>query len=146
VLFSGQDELGPLLTGSLAASTLTLLVVCKGLAYSLALATFRGGPVFPSMFVGAAGGLALGHLPGLDPIAGAAMGIGAMCAVLLRLPLTAVLLTTLFLGANGLTVMPLVIVAVVIAYVGSARLMPASPPQPSPAPAATGSRAAQVVG
>jgi hypothetical protein len=62
------------------------------------------------------------------------------------LPLTAVLLTTLFLGANGLTVMPLVIVAVVIAYVGSARLMPAPPPQPSPAPAATGSRAAQVVG
>jgi hypothetical protein len=53
------------------------------------------------------------------------MGIGAMCAVLLRLPMTSVLLATLLLSADGLAVMPLVIVAVVVAYLVSARLLPA---------------------
>jgi H+/Cl- antiporter ClcA len=142
VLFSGQDALGPLLTQSAtySAGALVLLVACKGLAYSVALATFRGGPIFPSMFIGAAGGIALSHLPGLPAVTGAAMGIGAMCAVLLGFPLTAVLLTTLFLGTDGMIVVPLVIVSVVVAYVVSARLNPAPAPAPAaatPEPAAT---------
>ena len=53
------------------------------------------------------------------------MGIGAMCTVMLSLPLTSTLLATLLLGTDGLNVMPLVIVAVVVAYVVSARLTPA---------------------
>jgi H+/Cl- antiporter ClcA len=52
-----------------------LLVFCKGLAYSLSLTSFRGGPVFPAMFIGAAGGIALAHLPGLPLVAGVARGI-----------------------------------------------------------------------
>ena len=52
------------------------------------------------------------------------MGIGAMTVVMLRLPLTSVLLATLLLASDGLAVMPLVIVAVVVAYVASARLAP----------------------
>ena len=52
------------------------------------------------------------------------MGIGAMSAVLLRLPFTSVLLATLLLSSDGLQVMPLAIVAVVVAYVASARLVP----------------------
>jgi H+/Cl- antiporter ClcA len=44
---------------------------------------------------------------------------------MLNLPLTATLLATLLLGIDGLNVMPLVIVAVVVAYVTSARLGPA---------------------
>jgi H+/Cl- antiporter ClcA len=124
VLFSGQEAIGPLLTQSQGYSVgaLLLLIACKGLGYSVALASFRGGPVFPAMFVGAAGGIALSHLPGLPPVAGAAMGIAAMCAVLLRFPLTSVLLASLFLGTDGLRVMPLVIVSVVVAYVASARM------------------------
>jgi H+/Cl- antiporter ClcA len=83
----------------------------------LSLAAFRGGPTFPAMFVGAAGGIALSHLPGLPLIAGVAIGIGAMTAAMLQLPITSVLLTTLFLGTDGIAVMPLVIVAVVVAFV-----------------------------
>jgi hypothetical protein len=41
--------------------------------------------------------------------------------------MTSVLLATLLLTADGLTVMPLVIVAVVVAYVTAARLEPAPP-------------------
>jgi hypothetical protein len=80
------------------------------------------------MFLGAAGGIALSHLPGLPLVDGVAMGIGAMSVVMLRLPLTSVLLATLLLASDGLAVMPLVIVAVVVAYVASARLTPAPAP------------------
>jgi H+/Cl- antiporter ClcA len=126
VLFSGQAALGPLLSDAsgYSVAALALLVACKSLAYGVSLSSFRGGPIFPAMFIGAAGGMALSSLPGLDLVAGAAMGIGAMCAVMLRLPLTSVLLATLLLMSNGLAVMPLVIVAVVVAYVVSARLTP----------------------
>jgi hypothetical protein len=80
------------------------------------------------MFIGAAGGIALSHLPGLPMVAGVAMGIGAMSAVMLKLPLTSVLLATLLLGSDGLAVMPLAIVAVVVAHVASAWI--AAPPEP----------------
>jgi H+/Cl- antiporter ClcA len=143
VLFSGQDDLGPLIGGAAgwSAGALLLLVLCKALAYALSLSSFRGGPVFPAMFIGAAGGMAASNLPGLELAPAVAMGIGAMCTVMLTLPLTATLLATLLLGSDGLTAMPLVIVAVVVAYVVTARLTPAhaqettppGPPQPAPA-------------
>ena len=141
VLFSGENALGPLITNGAAWSVgaLLLLLVCKGLAYGLSLSGFRGGPTFPAMFLGAAGGMALSHLPGLPLVAGAAMGIGAMSAVMLRLPLTSVLLATLLLSSDGLVVMPLAIVAVVVSYVASARLSPEpTPAGQRPAPAAPG--------
>jgi H+/Cl- antiporter ClcA len=101
-------------------------VACKAIAYGLSLSSFRGGPVFPSLFIGAAGGIAASHLAGLSLVPGVAMGIGAMCTVMLKLPLTSTLLATLLLYSDGLDVMPLVIVAVVVAYVASAWL-PRSP-------------------
>ena len=129
VLFSGQTALGPLLAGGAryAVWALALLVACKGLAYGASMSGFRGGPVFPSMFLGAAGGIALSHLHGLPMVPAAGMGIGAMGAVMLRLPMTSVLLATLLLLSDGLATMPLVIVAVVVAYVASARLVPRPP-------------------
>jgi hypothetical protein len=138
VLFSGQDALGPFVSQSASYSVgaLLLLVACKGLAYSASMASFRGGPVFPAMFLGAAGGVALSHLPGLPLVPGVAMGIGAMSVVMLNLPMTSVLLATLLLASDGLTVMPLVIVAVAVAYVASARLTPAPEPAPTAAPPA----------
>jgi H+/Cl- antiporter ClcA len=126
VLFSGQVDLPSLLSGAAGWSVgaLLLLVACKGLAYALSLSSFRGGPVFPAMFLGAAAGMAASHLPGLELVPAVAMGIGAMCTVMLTLPLTSTLLATLLLASDGLAVMPLVIVAVVVAYVLTARLTP----------------------
>src|SRR5215218_7716761 len=127
VLFSGQEGLGPLIDGPAGwtVGALPLLVLCKALAYALSLSSFRGGPVFPAIFIGAAGGMAAARLPGLELVPAVAMGIGAMCTVMLTLPLTSTLLATLLLGADGLAVMPLVIVAVVVAYVTTAHLTPA---------------------
>jgi H+/Cl- antiporter ClcA len=139
VLFSGQDALPTLIEGAAewSVGALILLIVCKGLAYGISLSSFRGGPVFPGLFIGAVGGIALSHLAGLPMIAGAAMGMGALTTAMLGLPLTSVLLTTLFLGSDGLTLMPVVIVAVAISYVVSARVAPVIPDEPTPVPPAT---------
>ena len=147
VLFSGQSQLGPLIShaASYSVGALLLLLACKGLAYGASLSSFRGGPTFPALYLGAAGGIALSHLPGLPLVPGVAMGIGAMCAVMLRLPLTSVLLATLLLYSDGLAVMPLVIVAVVVAYVLSARLAPAPSPAPGASPAQGAPTAAPAV-
>ena len=99
------------------SGALVLLVVCKGLAYAISLSGFRGGPIFPSMFIGAAGGIALSHVGGLPMIAGAAMGVGAMVAGALKMPMTAVLLPSLLFLSDAVRLMPVVIVAVVVSYV-----------------------------
>ncbi len=90
------------------------------------------------MFIGAAAGIALSHLPGLPLVPGVAIGIAAMTTGMLRLPLTAVLLTTLLLGTDGVKVMPVVIVAVVVTFVLSTWLAgpPAAPEVPEPDAAA----------
>ena len=130
VLFSGEDTLPTLVqnAGAYTTGALVLLIVCKGLAYGISLGSFRGGPVFPSIFIGGAAGILFSHLPGLPITAGIAMGMGAMTAVMLRMPMTAVLLASLLLGSDGIVAMPLTIVAVVIAYVATAWLEPVGPP------------------
>ena len=67
-LFSGQDAIGPLVAnpGAWSLSALALLIAFKGLAYGVSLGTFRGGPTFPAMFLGAAGGLMAAQLPGFE--------------------------------------------------------------------------------
>lgn len=126
VLFSGETTLAPLIqqADTWTVGALVLLILCKSVAYLLSLSAFRGGPTFPAMFIGAALGVALSHLPGLPVVAGVAMGIGALAVTMLRLPLTSVLLTVLFLQSDGVSLMPLVIVAVVVAYVASVRFTP----------------------
>lgn len=135
VLFSGQNQLPALLqhAATWGVGSVILLVVCKAAAYSASLSSFRGGPVFPGLFVGAALGIALSHLPGLPMIAGVGMGMGAMTVAMLGLPLVSVLLPALFLASDAAALMPLIIVAVVVSYVLSARLAPAIPPTPEPA-------------
>jgi H+/Cl- antiporter ClcA len=119
VLFSGQDALPELVehAGDYSLGVLILLIICKGLAYGLSLSAFRGGPVFPSMFVGAAVGIAASGLPGMDLAPAIGMGIGAMCAAMLRLPLTSTLLAVLLMGTDGILVTPQVVVSVAVAFV-----------------------------
>jgi H+/Cl- antiporter ClcA len=136
VLFSGQGAMPGLVehAADYSVPVLALLIVCKGFAYALSLSAFRGGPVFPSMYIGAALGIAVSGLPGLSLAAAIGAGIGAMCAAMLRLPLTSALLATVLLGADGISVTPEVIVAVTVAFVATYLL-----PAPSPAPEGSGS-------
>jgi H+/Cl- antiporter ClcA len=140
VLFSGQDELPDLVEhgADYPLAVLVLLIACKTLVYGLSLSAFRGGPVFPSLFIGAALGIAASGLPGMNLAAAIGMGMGAMCAAMLRLPLTSTLLATLLLGADGVAVTPQVVVAVVVAFVIT-NVLPVPGPRASVAPDDVGS-------
>ncbi|MFI7528517.1 chloride channel protein [Nocardia salmonicida] len=128
VLFSGQDALPEFVAhaADYSVGVLLLLGLCKTVAYSISLSAFRGGPVFPSIFIGAVLGIAMSGLPGMDMGPAIAMGIGAMCAVMLRLPLTSALLGVLLLGTDGISVTPQVVVAVAVAFV-LINVLPATP-------------------
>lgn len=133
VLFSGQTALPPLVlnAGTWTIGALLLVVLFKSAAYAISLSCFRGGPIFPSLYIGAAGGIAFSHLPGLPMIAGAAMGIGALAVAMLGLPMTSALLPALLFPSDALALTPLVIVAVVVSYVISARVAPSPPAKPA---------------
>ncbi len=121
VLFSGQDALPGLVSGAgtWSMSALALLIVFKGVGYSLSLGAFRGGPTFPAIFLGAAGGIMASHLPGFPMAAAVAVGIGAGTVAILRLPLSAVVVATLLTGNAGAGVTPLTIIGVVVAYLAT---------------------------
>ena len=118
VLFSGEDALPGLVSGAgtWSVSALALVIAFKGLAWSISLASFRGGPVFPSLFLGGAAGLLASHLAGFDQTAAVAVGMGAATVSALGLPLSAVVLATLLTANSGDGATPLVIVGVVAAY------------------------------
>jgi hypothetical protein len=80
--------------------------------------------------------LALSHFAGLPLVPAVAMGIGAMSTSMLKLPLTSVLLGSLFVVKDGYAAMPLVIVAVTVTYVLSAWITPVAPVAEAGAPAA----------
>jgi H+/Cl- antiporter ClcA len=90
------------------------------------------------MFIGAALGIAASGLPGMNLAAAIGMGIGAMCASMLRLPLTSTLLATLLLGVDGVAVTPQVVVAVAVAFVIT-NVLPTPGPRASAAPDDAGS-------
>jgi H+/Cl- antiporter ClcA len=130
VLFSGEETLPKLVrdADTYPVGTLVLLLLCKGVGYSISVGSFRGGMIFPAICIGGTAGILFSHLPGLPVTAGIAMGMGAMAAVMLRMPMAAVLLASLLLGSEGIRAMPLIIVAVVVAFVATAWLEPVGPP------------------
>ena len=142
VLFSGQDALPGLLTqaGTWSLGALALVIVFKGLAYMLSLGSFRGGPVFPALFLAAAGGIMASRLPGFTLTPAVAVGMGAAIAAVLRLPLTAIVLATLLTANAGTGDEPLIIVGVVVSYLVTLLI---SAPAPAASPAGDGTVAAQ---
>lgn len=153
VLFSGQEAFGSLFdsAATVSASTLMILFLFKGLAWSVSLGNFRGGPTFPAIFLGVVAGLIASHLPGYAETQAVAALMGAMCVSVLRLPLSSVMIALLLTSSAGLAVAPLVIVAVVVAYLASlgltafvdSRVVPVRPGQEGPAdPAPVSSTAA----
>jgi H+/Cl- antiporter ClcA len=132
VLFSGQDALPGLVSqaSTWSVGALLWLVLFKGIGYGLSLGSFRGGPTFPALFLGAAAGIMASHLPGFPIQAGVAVGMGAATVAVLRLPLSAVLIATVLTSHAGSNVEPLIIVGVVVSYIVTLLLAR------SPAPAA----------
>ena len=119
VLFSGENAFESLFeeAPTLSVSALTLLLVFKGLAWSISLGNFRGGPTFPALFLGTVAGLLAADLPGFSETPAVAALMAAACVSILRLPLASVVVALLLTTQAGLTVAPLIIVAVVVAYI-----------------------------
>ena len=119
VLFSGESAFTSLFSqaGTLSLGTLALLLACKGVAWALSLGNFRGGPTFPALFMGAVGGLLAAHLPGLSETPAVAGLMGAAAVSILRLPLSSIVIADLLTGRAGPAVAPIIIVAVVVAYI-----------------------------
>lgn len=146
VLFSGQSALGPLVAdqGAWSVGALALLIACKGVAYGISVGTFRGGPTFPAMLLGVAGGLMMAGLPGFETAPAVAVGMGAAVAAVLRLPLSAVVLATVLTSSSGLGTTPLIVIGVVVAYLVTVALPEPEPSAPADA-AATSAPAPEAV-
>ncbi len=101
---------------SLPATTIIAVLLFKGVAWALSMGAFRGGPTFPAMFLGMAAGILMANLTGFPETPAIAIGMAAATVSALRLPLSSVILATVVSQA-GLAVAPLIIVAVVVAYI-----------------------------
>lgn len=128
VALSGQATLATLASQPAQWSTgaLVLLLACKSLAYAVCLGAFRGGPVFPAIFLGAAFGvLASAVVPSIGTVSGMAIGMAAGAAVT-GLPVASILLVVLLLGDAGMSLMPVLVLATVGALVINELLTSAS--------------------
>jgi H+/Cl- antiporter ClcA len=130
VLYSGQDQIGSLISGADAWSVgaLAAVIAFKGIAYSISLAGFRGGPVFPALFLGAAAGLMAAGLPDFGTTPAVAVSIAAATAAVLRLPLSGIVLAVVLCSKAGLGVDGLIVVGAVVAYLVAQALDPREPP------------------
>ena len=119
VLFSGEGAFDSMFAqaATLSLGTLFLLLVLKSAAWSLSMGSFRGGPTFPALFVGAVGGLLAAHLPGFSETPAVAALMGATAVAILRLPLSSVVIAMLLTSRAGLATAPIIIVAVVASYI-----------------------------
>jgi H+/Cl- antiporter ClcA len=129
VLFSGQDAMSATVekAASVSLGTLALLLVVKALAWGVSLGAARGGPTFPAIFLGLVGGLLASHLPGFAETPAIGGLIGAAVVSVLKLPLSSIVLA-LLITQGGAGVAPLVIVAVIVAYIGTLILSARTPP------------------
>ncbi len=120
VLFSGQTGVAPLVAESSAGVVLVLLVA-KALGYVLSLgAGFRGGPIFPAIFLGVA--LAAFGVIAFDmsPTVAIAMGAAAGMTAMTRMVVSPVLFAALLTGRAGLSAISVAVIATVVAWLGSA--------------------------
>lgn len=136
VLFSGQSAMPNLVT-QVSAWAVLVLLLSKTLGYLISLgAGFRGGPIFPAMFIGVAlaqfGVIGFGMSPTAAIAIGAAAGMAAMTRMLLSPVLFAVLLT----AHEGLNAVPLSVVGGLAAWLVASwldvRLNPKAPAEVLP--------------
>ena len=122
VLFSGQASV-PDLVAQDSTKIVVILLVAKGLAYAVSLGCgFRGGPVFPGIFLA----IALAMLGvvwfGVSPTLAVAIGTAAGTAAVTRLLITSALFATLLVGTAGLDAVPAAVLAAAAAWLTMAAI------------------------
>ena len=111
VLFSGQASV-PGLVAENSAKIVLVLLLFKGLAYAISLGCgFRGGPIFPAIYLG----IAVIAFPvvwfDISPTVAVAIGAAAGMAAMTRLLLTPMLFAALLVGLEGVDTVPAAVLA-----------------------------------
>ena len=141
VLFSGQAGV-PALVAEDSTKVVMILLVAKAIAYAICLGCgFRGGPVFPAIFLGAA--LATFAVIWFDvsPTLAVAVGAAAGMASVTRMLLTPILFAGLLVGPAGLDAVPAAVVAAATSWLVMAALDRRRAAQEAAVPEAAGETA-----
>ena len=131
VLFSGQTSI-PAVVAEQSTGIVLLLLVAKAIAYAVSLACgFRGGPIFPAVFLGV--GIAALPVVWFDasPTLAIAIGAAAGMAAQARLLLTSMLFGGLLVGTAGIDAVPAAVISAAAAWITINALDP--PPKPAAA-------------
>ncbi len=124
----GYDNIAELLRGNAPVGLLVGLIIAKSLMWAFSLSSgTSGGVLAPLLMIGAALGESmarLGHLPGQAQALWALMGMGAMLAGALGVPLTAILFSLELTHALP-AVLPLAL-ACTVSYLVTSLVMPRS--------------------
>jgi len=139
VLFSGQASI-PALVSESSLIALVVLVIAKAAAYVVSLATgFRGGPIFPAVFLGVGVAAFAVELFGTSPTFAIAIGCAAGMAAQTRLVVTSMLFAALLVGSGGFDAIAGAVFATVASWLTVQALDPPAAVQPEgqsqPAPA-----------
>jgi len=139
VLFSGQASI-PALVSESSLIALVVLVIAKAAAYAVSLATgFRGGPIFPAVFLGVGVAAFAVELFGTSPTFAIAIGCAAGMAAQTRLVVTSMLFAALLVGSGGFDAIAGAVFATVASWLTVQALDPPAAVQPEgqsqPAPA-----------
>lgn len=140
VLFSGQTSIPTLVTES-SLVALLVLVLAKAAAYVVSLATgFRGGPIFPAVFLGVGVAAFAVQSFGTSPTFAIAIGCAAGMAAQTRLVVTSMLFAALLVGSGGFDAIAGTVFATVASYVTAQALDPPrrDSTEPVAQPAVTG--------
>ena len=116
VLFSGQNSI-PAVVDESSVGVIVAVLVAKLLAYAVSLGSgFRGGPIFPALFLGV--GIASVAVAWFDasPTWAIAVGAGAGMAAQARLLLAPAVFGALLVGQAGADTAPAVVLAVAAAW------------------------------
>jgi H+/Cl- antiporter ClcA len=122
VLFSGQSAL-PDLVAEDSTKIVVILLVAKGLAYAICLGCgFRGGPVFPAMFLGTGLGMLAVIALDVSPTWAVAVGTAAAMAAMTKLLFASLVISAALVGTAGVDTVPAAVLAAVAAWVVTSAL------------------------
>ena len=131
VLFSGQAGV-PTIVAESSAGVVVVILLAKAIAYGICLGCgFRGGPVFPAIFIGVA--LASIGVVALDtsPTLAVAVGTAAGMAAATRLLISSLVVAALLVGTGGVDAVPAAVLASAAAWLTVNAL--GTPPVPTTA-------------
>jgi H+/Cl- antiporter ClcA len=141
VLFSGQASVPGLVTSE-STKIVLILFAAKAIAYAVSLGSgFRGGPVFPAIFLGIALATFASVWFDVSPTLAVAVGTAAGTAAVTRLLVTASLFATLLVGTAGLDAVPAAVIAASAAWLTMQAIDRRTQPSPAPQVSSADARA-----